>query len=143
MAEGSGVGAWGPPSAYLIDEDDARLLRARHLEELTHHARALSDVLLHELRADDADEARVGAVGDRARRKRFAGAGRAVEQHALWRVDAQLHEALGVEHWQLEHLAQLLDLILVPSDVVVGDVGLGVGGRAGGGQGGCGWMGTR
>jgi hypothetical protein len=36
--------------------------------------------------------------------------GRPVAEHALGRVDAQLHELLGVQHGQLHHLAHLLDL---------------------------------
>lgn len=57
-----------------------------------------------ELGPNDADEARIGAVGDSARGKRFARAGGSVEQHPLRRVDAQLHEALRMEHRQLKHL---------------------------------------
>lgn len=37
--------------AHLIEEDDARLFGAGHLEELTHHARALAHVLLDQLTA--------------------------------------------------------------------------------------------
>ncbi len=47
------------------------------LEELADHARALAHVLLHQLAADDADEAGVGAVGHRARQQRLARACRA------------------------------------------------------------------
>mmetsp|Transcript_15564 Transcript_15564/g.31243 ORF Transcript_15564/g.31243 Transcript_15564/m.31243 type:complete len:314 (+) Transcript_15564:66-1007(+) len=82
----------------LIDEDDARLLAPRHLEELAHHARALADVLLDKLGADDANEASIRPVGDRARSKRLAGAGRPVEQDALWRINAKLDESLRVQH---------------------------------------------
>ena len=49
---------------------------------------------------------------------------RSIQQDALRRVDAELHETLGVQHRQLQHLAQLLDLVLVAADVVVRDVGL-------------------
>ncbi len=45
---------------------------ARHDEELAHHARALADVLLHELGARDADEGAVGVVRHRAREQRLA-----------------------------------------------------------------------
>lgn len=38
----------------------------------THHAGALADVLLHQLRPDDADEAGIGAVGHRSGQQRFA-----------------------------------------------------------------------
>mmetsp|Transcript_22292 Transcript_22292/g.53383 ORF Transcript_22292/g.53383 Transcript_22292/m.53383 type:complete len:281 (-) Transcript_22292:263-1105(-) len=118
------VEARAADGVHLVDEDDARLLRARHLEELTHHARPLAHVLLHELAADDTDEARVRSVGHGARGERLAGAWRAIQQDALRGVNAELHEALGVQHRQLQHLAQLLDLVLVAADVVVRDVGL-------------------
>jgi hypothetical protein len=47
------------------------------------HKTALSSDLLDELASDDANEGGVGAVGHRARRERFAGAGRTVQQHAF------------------------------------------------------------
>lgn len=59
----------------LVEEDDARLLRPGHGEQLPHHARALAHVLLHELGSDDADEARVRAVGHGTSRQRLASAG--------------------------------------------------------------------
>ena len=43
-----------------------------HLEQLADHARTLADILLHQLAADDADEAGVRAVGHRARQQRLA-----------------------------------------------------------------------
>ena len=48
----------------LIKEDDAGLLGAGHLEQLAHHAGALPHILLHQLAANDADEAGVCAVGN-------------------------------------------------------------------------------
>ena len=47
----------------LVEEDETGFLGTRHLEKFPHHPRALSHVLLHELRAYHADEACVGAVG--------------------------------------------------------------------------------
>lgn len=47
---------------------------------------------------------------------------RPVAQHALWRVNSQLHELLRVQHGQLHHLAHLLDLLLAAANVGVGDV---------------------
>lgn len=44
-----------------------------HLEELSDHAGALAHILLHQLAADDPDEAGVRAVGHRSRQQRFAG----------------------------------------------------------------------
>ena len=51
---GAVVEARAANGVNLVDEDDACLLRTRHLEKLTHHPRALSHVLLHQLAPDDA-----------------------------------------------------------------------------------------
>ena len=72
------------PAASLCDDDGRRRLAMPHL----------SDVLLHQLGADDADEAGVGAVGNGASAQRLAGAGWAVQEHALRRLDAQVDEPL-------------------------------------------------
>jgi len=55
----------------------------RHDEQLADHARALANVLLHQLAARHADEGAVGVVRDRARQQRLARPGRPVQQHAL------------------------------------------------------------
>ena len=65
-------GPRSPDGVDLVEEDYASALRACHGEELAHHPRPLADVLLHELGADDADEARVGAVGHRSGGEGFA-----------------------------------------------------------------------
>ena len=63
---------------------------------------------------------RVGhGLGD----QRLAAAGRAVQQHALRRLQAVLLEQLGVQERQLHGVADLLDLLGQPADVLVGDVG--------------------
>ena len=66
---------------------------------------------------------RVALVGDGARQAGLAGAGRAVEQHALGRIDAEALEQFGVAQRQLDHLAQRVDGVLHPAEVVIGDVG--------------------
>ena len=48
----------------------------------------------------------VALVRDRARQQRLAGARRAVEQHALGRIDAEPLEQFGVAQRQFDHLAQ-------------------------------------
>jgi len=72
----------------LVEEDDAGLLAAGHLKELAHHARALADILLDELRADDADKGGVGPVGDGPGAERLARPRRAEQEDTLGRVDA-------------------------------------------------------
>ena len=66
---------------------------------------------------------RFAFVGDGAREAGLAGAGRAVEQHALGRIDAEALEQLGMAQRKLDHLAQRVDGVLHPAKVVVGDVG--------------------
>lgn len=51
VAAGAVVEARAPDRVHLVEEYDARLLGARHLEELAHHARALAHVLLDQLAA--------------------------------------------------------------------------------------------
>jgi hypothetical protein len=43
----------------FVEEDNAGLLGASHLEQLPHHPRSLTDVLLHELAADHTNESGV------------------------------------------------------------------------------------
>ena len=62
-------------------------------------------------------------VGDGAGEPGLAGAGRAVEQHALRRVDPQPLEQLGIAERQLHHLAHLVHRRAEAADVVIGDVG--------------------
>jgi len=78
----------------LVEKDEAGLFRAREREQLADHARALSDVLLHEFGADDADEAGVGPVGDGAGEERLARSWGTVAEDALWRVDSEGDEFL-------------------------------------------------
>lgn len=103
----------------LVEEDDARLLRSGHLEELADHASTFTDVLLNQLAADHSDEAGVGAVGDCSGEKGFAGARRAVAEDSLGRIDAELDELFWVQHGKLDDFAHLLDLFLAATNVVV------------------------
>ena len=81
---------------------------------------ALAVELVDDLRPVDREELRLGLVGDGAGDQRLAAAGRAVEQHALGRVDAQALEDLGVAERQLDDLADAVQLALEPADVLVG-----------------------
>ena len=77
----------------------------------------------HDLGAGDVEEIGVALVGDRARQPGLAGAGRAVEQDALGRIDAEPLEDLGIAQGQLDHLAQLIDGRAHAAEIVIGDVG--------------------
>jgi hypothetical protein len=101
-----------PPSAIvkprpsdridLVEEDDARLLPPRHLEKLSHHPRALADILLDELRADDSDEGRVGPVGDGSGTEGLSGSWRTEEEDSFGRVDTERGESFGLEQGGLD-----------------------------------------
>ena len=71
----------------------------------------------------DVEEVGVALVGDGAGEPGLAGAGRAVEQHALGRIDAEPLEDLGIAQRQLDHLAQLVDGRADAAEIVIGDVG--------------------
>ena len=58
-----------------------------------------------------------------SRQPGLAGAGRAVEQHALGRIDAEPLEQFGVAQRQLDHFAQRIDRLAHPAEIVIGDVG--------------------
>mmetsp|Transcript_107483 Transcript_107483/g.229489 ORF Transcript_107483/g.229489 Transcript_107483/m.229489 type:complete len:389 (-) Transcript_107483:2-1168(-) len=108
----------------LVDEENASFLCSGELKELTHHARSLTDIALHQLGANDADEASVGTVCDRPRRQGLSSAWRAIQQHALRWVNAQRYEALRLKERHLDDLAQALELLLGAANVVVRNIGL-------------------
>ena len=66
------VEASAADGVHLVKEHDGGLLRASQLEQLAYHTRALADILLHKLAADDTDEHCVGLVRDGAGEQRFS-----------------------------------------------------------------------
>ena len=62
-------------------------------------------------------------VGDGLGDQGLATPGRAVEQDALGRLQLVLEEHVGVEVRQLDRVLDLIDLVVEPADVGVGDVG--------------------
>src|SRR6266511_2924603 len=105
----------------LVDEDDGRRVRLGLLEQVTDPGGADTDEHLDEVRAGDRVERHRGLAGDRAREERLAGAGRAVEQHALRDLRAQglvLPRALQ----EVLDLVELLDGLIGPG--YVGERGL-------------------
>ena len=102
--------------------------RAGFLEDLAELGFAFAIELPHDLGAVEVNEVHAALGGDRAGEQRLARAGRAVQQHALRREDAQPLEDARVLQRQLDDLAHPRDLALQPADVLVGHCG-----RAGGG----------
>ena len=106
----------------LVHEDDAGGVLLGLLEEVADAGGADADEHLDEVGAGDREEGDPGLTGDGAGEQRLAGAGRAVEQHALRDAGAERLELLRV----LEELLDLVELLhgLVGSgDVPEGDLG--------------------
>ena len=103
----------------LVDEDDGRGVLLGLLEQVADPGGADTDEHLDEVRTGDRVERHAGLTGDGAGQQGLAGAGRAVEQHALG--------DLGADGLELRRLLQeLLDLLeLLDGLVAAGDVGEG------------------
>src|SRR5215204_2569144 len=108
-------------SVDLVHEDDAGRVLLGLLEEVAHAAGADADEHLHEVRARDAEERDAGLTRDGAGQQRLAGAGRAVEQHALGDPGAERLELLRVLE-ELLDLVQLLDGLVHARDVAERDL---------------------
>ena len=117
----------------LVDEDDGRRVLLGLLEQVADAAGADADEHLDEVGAGDGEEGDAGLAGDGARQQRLAGAGRAVEQHALGDLGPDGLELRGLGE-ELLDLLELLDRLLAAGDVVegglrgvlVGHLGLGL-----------------
>ncbi len=103
----------------FVDEHDRGRILGRFLEHLAQALFALAITRAHDLGPIDGDEGRVAFVGNRLGEPGLAGSWRAVEQHSLGRIDPQAGEQFGIAQRQLDHLAQLLDGVADPADVVV------------------------
>ena len=107
----------------LVDEDDRRGRRLGLLEQVAHAAGADADEHLDEVGAGDREERHAGLAGHGPGQQRLAGAGRAVEQHALRDLGADGLEAGRVLE-ELLDLLELLDRLVAAGDVGEGDLGL-------------------
>merc|ERR1719400_3033873 len=97
---------------HHLHGDDAGCVFSGHHEEFPHHATSLSDKLLHQLGAGDPDEGALGVVSHSSGQQSLPSPGGTVEQDALGLGDTQGVKQLGVFHWQLDHLLDLLDLLV-------------------------------
>ena len=100
----------------LVDEHDRGRVLLGLLEQVAHAGGADADEHLDEVRAGDRVERHAGLTRDGARQQGLAGAGLAVEQHALGDLGADRLE-LGRLLQELLDLAELLDRLLAPGDV--------------------------
>jgi hypothetical protein len=103
----------------FVDEDDARRVLLGLLEHVAHAGCADADEHFDEIRTGNREEGHIGFAGDRTRRQRLAGAGRADEQHAA--------RDLAAEPLELLRIAQELDdfLEILLGFIDAGDVGEG------------------
>lgn len=68
----------------------------------------LSHILLHQLGADDSDEARVGPIGHGTSTQGLSCAGRPEQEHTFWRFDTQIDKSFGLGTRGQKHDALLL-----------------------------------
>mmetsp|Transcript_3731 Transcript_3731/g.6369 ORF Transcript_3731/g.6369 Transcript_3731/m.6369 type:complete len:396 (+) Transcript_3731:1324-2511(+) len=101
----------------LVDEDDARRVLLRLLEEVAHAGRAHADEHLHELGPGDREEGNSGLSGDGFGEEGLTGSRGAYEEYSLGDLGTDSSELLGA----LEELDDLLELSL--SLVHTGNVG--------------------
>lgn len=80
--------------------------RERHTRSLFAGPTHLADVLLHQLRARNADKGAISVVSNGACKKRLPRSGRAVQKHALRLSHAERLEKLGVLNGQLDDLEE-------------------------------------
>ena len=106
----------------LVDEDDARAVLLGLLEQVADAGGADADEHLDEVRARDGEERHPGLARHGAGQQRLAGAGRAVEQHALGDLGAQRLVPRRVLQEVLD-LVELFDRLVDAGDV--GERGLG------------------
>ena len=120
------LAAFGRDRIDLVDEDDRGRRLGGFLEHRTQPLLALAIGRTHDLGPVDREEVGVALARDGLCQPGLAGARRAVEQHALGRIDAQPAEQFGIAQRQFDHLAQLADGIAHAADVVIVDVGAAV-----------------
>ena len=104
----------------LVDEDDRRGVLARLAKQPPDARRAEAREHLDERGGRLREELRAGLVRDGLGQQRLAGAGRAVQQHALGHARAELGEVLGVAQ-ELDDLAQLVLGLVDAGDLVPAD----------------------
>ena len=92
----------------LIDEDDARSLLTRLLEQVTHLGRTSADKHLDELTAADGEERHTGFSGHRLGQQRLARSRRTDQQSALRHLRADLLISI----WMIQEIHDLLQCFL-------------------------------
>ena len=128
VAAAEAAAALAADGVDLVDEDDGRSVLLGLREEVAHAARADADVHLHKVGAGDGEELHPGLTGHGTREQRFARAGRADEQDALWDVRAEAEILLRIAQ-ELHDLLQLLLLLVRARDVAERSLSIALAGR--------------
>src|SRR5439155_1751985 len=115
--------SFGGDRVELIDEEDARSVLLGLLELLAEALLALTVIFRHDFRALDGIEVRAGFIGHRLRDERLAGAGRTIEENPFRPIDPEALEQFRAFEGELDHLADLHQLLLESADVLVRDRG--------------------
>lgn len=80
----------------FIEKDETRLFGTGHFEKFTDHTGTLTNVFLHQLGADNTDEAGVSSVGHSTGAQCFSSAGWSEQQDTLWRLNTEVYEFFGL-----------------------------------------------
>lgn len=133
LAIGTGlrVKTLGGDGVNLVDKNDGRRVLAGHPEHVAHHARALTEVFLHKLGANDADEVCRCRVGHSLDQHGLASSRGSVEQHTARGVDTDLLVEVEVRQGELDSLPNLLLLHVQATNIGICNVGLLVGAEHG------------
>merc|ERR1719220_3384143 len=91
-------------------------------KQLSHHPAALADELLDKLRSGNANESALCVMSNCARKQGLSSARGAIEQDSFRLSDSKRVKQLGMFHWQLNHLFNLLDLLVEAANHLVGGV---------------------
>merc|ERR1719430_453828 len=108
----------------LVDEDDGGGVLLGEAEDVSHHARAFTKVLLHKLASNNPDEAGSGMMSNSFSQHGLATARGAVHQHTSRWVDSNLFVQVKVEEGKLHCFSHLLLLHVHTTNVRVADVRL-------------------
>ena len=104
----------------LVDEDDARRMAPRVLEQLADARGADAGVHLDEIRSAREEKRHLRFAGNRSREQRLAGSRRPDEQHALRNAAADRGEASGLAQ-EVDDLLHFLLRFVDAGDVGEGD----------------------
>mmetsp|Transcript_8153 Transcript_8153/g.18160 ORF Transcript_8153/g.18160 Transcript_8153/m.18160 type:complete len:277 (+) Transcript_8153:97-927(+) len=106
----------------LIHKDNGRGVLTSHNEQLTHHSAPLANVLLNQLTTRYADEATIGMMSYCPGQESLSCARRSIQQDAFRLCNAKGFKDLWVLDRKLNHLLDLLDLLVDPANHLVSAV---------------------